>query len=1120
MATMDLEKLRNIKAFPELVKYLRDELDWPIEQADFEELFFEYDPDELGIDSKSAAKIEEIKQLRPMADSQPWGIFFIKFAPKRLPVVALRRILSSLAMKKRANARASELATWQLNDLLFISNYGESTQRQITFAHFSQEEQSADLPTLRVLGWDDADTVLHIDNVHSELQQKLAWPKNEKDIESWRKNWASAFTLGHREVITTSKELAVRLAGLARQIRKRANSILSIETENGPLRKLHQAFRESLIHDLSEDDFADMYAQTIAYGLLSARLANPKGRTANELTVQIPVTNPFLKELMETFLNVGGRKVGAGGGEIDFDELGISEVVVLINNSNMEAIIRDFGDKNPQEDPVIHFYELFLKEYDAKKRMQRGVFYTPRPIVSYIVRSVDELLRTEFGLADGLADTTTWDEMAKRHKNLKIPEGVSPDQDFVQILDPATGTGTFLVEVIDIIHKTLIAKWKVQGHSKEQINALWNEYIPKHLLTRLYGYELLMAPYAIAHLKIGLKLYETGYWFDTNERAHVYLTNALEPAQDFSGRFEFVIPVLAHEATAANTIKGKHQFTVIIGNPPYSSISSNMNIWIRTLVNDYLLVNGVRVEEKSNRNHLQNDYIKYIRLADMICCRSGLSIFAYVTSNSYLDGRTLRGLRWNLLQRYTVLSLTNLYGDSNKRNAEINDENIFEITEGVSVLCALRSGGRRVNKIQYAEIQGSREHKYEILSDDLGRISRQMIQPSPHHFLFRPINESTTSEYQSLGVSLDDLFFVSGAGMKTNRDAFATGEEAETLLERMREFAGTTLSDEEIRSKFNLKDNYQWKMPKARANFRLRPVTPERILRLTYRPFDQRYVYYDKAVVFNPRIQVMSHLASGTNLALITIGQNESLIFNHVFVSKNLVEIKTGTHYGASVVFPLHLEPVATDTHHQLFARSSERCTNFTTLAKPLLKIAEKNRPSCNLTPEQAVFHYIYAIMYSITYRKRYAEQFLSQFPRIPTRLTQNLFGVLVQFGEKLVALHLLESPKVERFITEFIGGQSPKVEKVSWTNDTVWIDKAQTTGFKGVQEDVWNFHIGGYQVCAKWLKDRKGRTLSNEDINHYQKIVVALSETIRLMQEIDQVIEEHGGWPGAFKTT
>ena len=514
--------LRKIKTFPSLVKYLRDELNWPIESDDFEDLVFDYEAKELGIDDKVAAKIEGIKQLRPLSRNQPWGIFFVKFEPKQLPVVALRRILGALVKKKRASAKQSKQPLWDLNDLLFISNYGEGEERRISLAHFNQDEAKKDLPTLKVLGWDNLDTSLHLDHVADVLYERLTWPDDESDIESWQKLWSSAFTLKHQEVIATSKMLSVKLAQLARNIRGRINTVLAIETDDGPITKLMVAFKKSLIHDLDEDGFADMYAQTIAYGLLSARVANPTGNTADDIATAMPVTNPFLKELMETFLHVGGRK-GKESSDLglDFDELDVSEVVELLDAANMEAVVRDFDDRNPLEDPIIHFYEHFLKEYDAKKRMQRGVFYTPRPIVSFIVRSVDDLLCTEFGLKYGLADTTTWGEMAERFDDLDIPEGTDSDQAFVQILDPATGTGTFLVEAIGLIHKTMTEKWQTEGHGAKKIEQLWNDYVPNYLLPRLHGYELLMAPYSIAHMKIGLKLYETGYHFECGARAGV-----------------------------------------------------------------------------------------------------------------------------------------------------------------------------------------------------------------------------------------------------------------------------------------------------------------------------------------------------------------------------------------------------------------------------------------------------------------------------------------------------------------------------------------------------------------------------------------------------------------------
>src|SRR5712692_2424817 len=471
--------LAKIKRFDQLIAYLRDQMGWPLAKDSFEDvddLFYDFTADELGIDPKTAVKIESIKRLRPLSPRQPWGIFFVKFEPKKLPVVALRRILSQVALKKRASANNAERTAWAADDLLFVSNYGEGDERQISFAHFSTAQDGHDLPTLKVLGWDNLDTALHLDAVAKELTQHLAWPDNDADVDAWRQLWRAAFTLRHREVITTSKELSIRLAELARAIRDRIKTALAIETERGPLTRLMKAFQEALVHDLDADGFADMYAQTIAYGLLSARIADPHSKTVDDLAGQMR-TNPFLRELMETFLKVGGRRGKAGGPGIDFDELGVSEVVELLDNANMEAVVRDFGDRNPQEDPVIHFYELFLKEYDAKKRIQRGVFYTPRPVVSYIVRSVDELLQAEFGLTDGLADTATWGELVKRHKSLTIPDGVSPDQVFVQILDPATGTGTFLVEVINLIHRRMTEKWKAQCHGEKRIESLWNDYV-------------------------------------------------------------------------------------------------------------------------------------------------------------------------------------------------------------------------------------------------------------------------------------------------------------------------------------------------------------------------------------------------------------------------------------------------------------------------------------------------------------------------------------------------------------------------------------------------------------------------------------------------------------------
>ena len=730
MPTDHRSALASIKRFDQLIAYLRNEMGWPIDGGDFEELTFEYTPEELGIDTKNAAKIQEIKRLRPLVPNQPWGIFFVKFEPKRLPVVALRRILSQVALKKRTSANSAERTAWAKDDLLFVSNYGVGDERQISFAHFSTPTNGHDLPTLKVLGWDNRDTALHLDTVATELTEHLAWPKNDSDASAWREQWRAAFTLRHREVITTSRELSVRLAELARTIRDRITTALAIETKRGQLNTLMKAFQTALVHDLDEAGFADMYAQTITYGLLSARITDPARRTADDFAAHMR-TSPFLRELMETFLRVGGRRSGAGGPGIDFDELGVSEVVELLDRAKMEAVVRDFGDRNPQEDPVIHFYEHFLAAYDKKQKVSRGVFYTPSPVVSYIVRSVDELLRTELGLQDGLADTTTWGEMAKRHEDLEIPDGTQSDQAFVQILDPATGTGTFLVEVIDLIHRAMVEKWKAQGHGEKKIQVLWNDYVPKHLLPRLHGYELLMAPYAIAHLKIGLKLYETGYRFESDERARVYLTNALEPP----GQWQFTLgflPALAHEAEAVNEIKRKRRFTVVIGNPPYLGEAGRGGDWIAAIMRgreiqsdrstlSYFEVDGESIKER-NPKWLNDFYVRFTRLSHWLLEQAGRGVHGFITNHGYISNPTFRGMRWALLASFDQLFLLDLHGNLKKKEVTPDghrDENVFDIEQGVSIGLFVKTSPwaheASYPRVGHANCWGAKADKYDWL---------------------------------------------------------------------------------------------------------------------------------------------------------------------------------------------------------------------------------------------------------------------------------------------------------------------------------------------------------------------------------------------------------------------
>ena len=1153
MPTDHRERLARIRRFDQLVAYLRDELGWPIDSDDFEELTFEYTPEELGIDAKNAAKIQEIKRLRPLVPGQHWGIFFVKFEPKRLPVVALRRILSQVALKKRATANKSERQAWAADDLLFISNYGEGEERRIAFAHFSKPRDSHDLPTLKVLGWDNLDTPLHLDAVARELSAHLAWPDDEDDPDAWRERWRAAFTLRHREVITTSKELSERLAELARSIRDRIRTALAIETEAGPLTHLMKAFQTALVHDLDEARFADMYAQTIAYGLLSARITDPARRTADDLAAHMR-TNPFLRELMETFLRVGGHHGKAGGPGIDFDELGVSEVVELLDQANIEAVVRDFGDRNPQEDPVIHFYEHFLAAYDKEQKVKRGVFYTPRPVVSYIARSVDELLRSEFGLTDGLADTTTWGEMAKRHKELKIPEGTSPAQAFVQILDPATGTGTFLVEVIDLIHRTMAEKWTAQGHGENKIEALWNDYVPKDLLPRLHGYELLMAPYAIAHLKIGFKLYETGYRFESDQRARVYLTNALEPPGDGQLTLDF-LPALAHEAEAVNEIKRKQRFTVVIGNPPYSGLSSNMGPWIDGLLKgrlpdgtaSYYHVDGEPLGER--KVWLQDDYVKFIRLSQWLLDGTGVGVHGYISNHGYLDNPTFRGMRWSLMQSFRRIRVLDIHGNLKKKEVPPGggrDVNVFDIQQGVAIgLFTKAAAASRC--VCHADLWGEREGKYRWLLEH-GSLATEWVQlePGPPFHLFEPFDDAGTDAYYGWP-GIKEVMAVNVTGIVTARDGFVIDLEPSALLDRIEMFLDNRLSDTEVKKRLGLKENYAWRVAAARRELRAatkRKSLEDFVTKILYRPFDERFIFWHPSVVWRPRTEAMPHMLAGENLSIgltrtVEIGSG----FSHIFASRAMIQHHTVSLKEVNYQIPLYLYPGVGKADGSLFGRwpkgKGGRAPNLDSgfveqiAAVTELRFVSDGRNDLRETfGAEDVFAYIYTVFHSPGYRGHYEAQLKLDFPRVPLPGSVDLFRKLAEAGHDLLALHLLESPKLGKLITAYTGPRNPEVGRVGWSDGTVWLDAGKTNAraghratkrgtirFQGIPEEVWDFQIGGYQVCHKWLKDRKGRTLSDEDIAHYQKIVVALSETIRIMTEIDEVIEAHGGWPAAFHT-
>jgi predicted helicase len=887
-----------------------------------------------------------------------------------------------------------------------------------------------------------------------------------------------------------------------------------------------------------EEEFADAFAQTITYGLLTARwLGNDhlattgEGFTRQSALKYLPAASPFLNDLFKSALSV---KIDDQRGRLLWL---IDDVADLLDRIDVTYVF-GAGDKDSDTatDPVIHFYELFLAAYDKELKNKRGVFFTPRPVVSYIVRSVHEQLQKDFGLEDGLASTDTWNDVAKRVKSLKVPAGTKSSDPFVCILDPATGTGTFLFECIETIERTMKERWRrdLQKEDWEDpaIVAKWKEYVSQHLIPRLFGYELMMASYAIAHLKLSLKLQETGYRIGPTNRLELYLTNTLEPPSAVADpKLATLFETLASQAQAVNEAKRHKRFTVIIGNPPYAGLSANMSDHAQQLVDAYKMVDGEALNER--KLWLQDDYVKFVRVAQTTIETTGAGVWGFITNHGYVDNPTFRGMRRSLMRTFGSLRLLDLHGNANKKEVTPDgseDKNVFDIRQGVAICVGTRIGEGVPSTVAHADLWGDRETKYVWLTSHSGTTTNwSNLKPDAPFYFFEPQDISFRDEYDSWW-RINDIFPINSAGFITARDHFVMDFDKAVLLDRMSDFADSSLSDSEIRRKYfegcgSAKypdgDTRGWKVPTARKRLQADKKWRDHVRTCLYRPFDHRVVYWTDWMVDWSRPELTRHLDIANNYALITTRITKDSFA--AFATRCVPGHKTVGAYDVNYVFPLLVDP--SSGRQTTMLQGSGPQPNIAAkfgedLAKALGLGVLKGKGLPSGISHEDVFRYVYAICHSESFRERYAEFLKVDFPRIPMPASVDLFRDLARAGAELLALHLMEgNPKKVAAPAAFIGSTTAEVEKISHSSRTVWIDKKKTTGFRGVPDDVWNFHVGGFQVCEKWLKDRRGRILSKSDIEQYQKIVVALGETIRLMRGIDETVVKHGGWPGAFVT-
>jgi predicted helicase len=900
-------------------------------------------------------------------------------------------------------------------------------------------------------------------------------------------NFIKDFSTHVGQTIKSSKRLAEMMAGKARLLSEVIEKALtSDETnhEDSTLKDQMNAFKQILIHDITPKGFADVYAQTISYGMFAARLHDPTLPTFSrqEAAELIPKSNPFLRKL---FGYIAGPEID------DRIKWIVDSLVEIFLACNVEEILKNYGKSTKMEDPIIHFYETFLSEYDPKLRKARGVWYTPQPVVNFIVRAVDDILKTEFNLPNGLADNSK-----TRIKIEQQGKKIEQDVHKVQILDPATGTGTFLAEVVKHIHK------KFEGQQ-----GIWSNYVETHLLPRLNGFELLMASYAMAHLKLDLLLTETGYKPTTNQRFRVYLTNSLEESHPDTGTL--FANWLSTEANEANHIKRDTPVMCVIGNPPYAVSSTNKNGWIQTLIADY------KNDLNERKINLDDDYIKFIRYGQHFIDKNGSGVLAYISNNSFIDGITHRQMRKNLLESFDKIYILDLHGSAKKNETALDgskDENVFDIQQGVSINIFVKTSQKKKNTladVNHFEIFGKREEKYSALNDNnLKSIKWQTLDFKEPNFFFVPKDFSEEKGYVK-GFKIDELFQNYVSGFQTKRDK-TTVKFNEIELENIKQcFLNNEIN--EIRKLLELpEDGRDWTIEWAKND--LKNNSPK-CVKVMYRPFDDRFTYYtgkSKGFVAYPRAELYKHLNKTDNISLITCRQLSTFDFQHLFVShfvSDMCNISSQTKE-TGYIFSLYNYP-ETDGQ-QTIGQSTERTPNLNTeIVKQIthklgLTFTNEKQTSKDTFAPIDILDYIYAVLHSPTYREKYKEFLKIDFPRVPYPKDKDTFWQLVKLGGSIREIHLLEIPTVEKYITQYLIDGDNVVVKPKYENGKVYINDTQY--FDNVLQTAWDFYIGGYQPAQKWLKDRKERKLEFDDILHYQKIIVALTETDRLMNEINKI--------------
>ncbi len=1090
------ESLRSIRTFAEVCDYFVDELGWPLDSSllddagRLEDITFDWEPSDLGIAPDRFKDLRRFQQMRPLTAGQPWGVFFLEFGGPRLPRTQIRRLLQGLVSRKHAPSLGHP--TWRLEDLLFVVLTGAGASVELHLLAFRGDHaQSSEFLSL---SWRPAQSpTAHLRRLSQDLLPHLTWPDNN-DPELWRANWWEAFKLPLGQAIRDATRLAERMARTAQDLRSQILTELEAERARerampgdvsnnidedlqagglrsmAPFSELMGEIRSQLVSNVTRESFADMCAQTLVYGTLSSRVTAPKDFGSSPIFSAVPLGNPFLEAFFE--------RVHDQAVELDLPGSDLPQLSADLRETDVELILDQFGSTAKGGDPVIHFYEEFLKKYDSKMRADAGAFYTPQPAVEFIVRMVDEVLRSRFDLPLGVADTASWGEVAQR-RGFEVPEDVDPANPFVSMIDPATGTGTFLVEWLRRARQSFEASHGSEG---------WQKHLENHVLESIHAFELMLAPYTIAHLKVALELHHSGV-IEGTTAIQILLTDTLDHAAR-QGQFVTMRGPVAQEGERAADLKDKERFTVVLGNPPYDREQKDAGDsgrrkggvvrhgagGIAPLLND--VTEPMRVAGLGGHlKNVYNDYVYFWRWATWQATElpPGPGIVAFITASSFLDGVSMGGVRHHLRDAFDELWIIDLGGEG--RGAR-KDDNIFDIQTPVAITIGVRTG-KKVGEceVRYLRVTGSRSEKLTRLGQiGLGDIFEEI--PGDGLELMTPRSDRPYWHWPKIS----DLFPWSHSGCQIKR-AWPIAEDRNTLERRWRELLkAVPRKRQPLLRTTRDRTTESTPLPLLQVGSRLPPIReldqgakPEGFEQYGYRSFDRQWVIADNRLADFPRPDLWR--VRGSRQVFLTTLTSTKLARGPVVTATPYVpDLDHFSGRGAKNVMPLYRDAAANEP-------------NVT--PDLLAKLSEKLRIEITA---QDLLAYVYSLGATPAFSDRFDEELAEQAGPIHVPITADpvLFQRAVTFGRDLLWRHSWGERFAPSSQARLPEGRATEITPVSGMPDSFSYDpdtQHLTVGtgvFGPVSQTAWDFEVSGLQVLRSWLgyrmRKRKGRKSSPLD--------------------------------------